>query len=393
MVKPLDGIKVLDLSRYLPGPLCTQILADFGAEVVKVEDPSGGELGRQVPPYIEGESARFYTVNRNKKSLSLNLKKQEGKEIFKKLSSKADIIVDQFRPGVMEKMGLGYENLKELNKRLIYCKLSGYGMTGPMCNNAGHDLNYLNIAGVTELTGNRDGDPAMCGVQIADTAGGSLFSVISILLAIAAREKTGEGQLCDVAMLDSAISLLAYTIGAWSGEGKLPQRGDDLLMGGYACYSIYECQDGKHIGLGAIEKKFWAEFCRRIDKEEYIEEQNNRGKQEIIKADIKQIILQKSRDEWVEFFSDLDICFTPVLTLDEMAKHPQVLAREMIRVFDNYKGSGKDLVLTGIPIKLSATPGETKFNFPALGEHNREILMAIGYLPDQIAQLRANQVI
>jgi len=233
---PLEGIKVLDLSRYLPGPLAAQILADFGAEIIKIEDRKG-ELGRFLEPMINDTSARFYTVNRNKKSMGLDLKQSEGKEIFKKLVAEADIVVDQFRPDVMNKLGLGYEVLKEINPRIIYCIITGYGLTGPMRDAAGHDINYLNIAGVTELLGTKDGPPAMCGVQIADTAGGSLYSVIAILLALAAREKTGRGQLCDVAMMDGALSLLAYTIGEWSGgDGNLPKRGGELLTGGYATY-------------------------------------------------------------------------------------------------------------------------------------------------------------
>lgn len=214
MSLPLEGIRVLDLSRYLPGPLATQLLADFGAEVIKVEDRAG-ELGRYLPPLINGESSRFYTVNRNKKSITLDMKKEDGKKVFRALAAKADIVVDQFRPGVMDKMGLGYESLRKINDRLIYCIITGYGLTGPMRDTAGHDLNYLNISGVTELTGTKNGMPSLCGVQIADIAGGSLYAVIAMLLAVMARDNTGKGQLCDVAMMDGALSLLSYTIGEW----------------------------------------------------------------------------------------------------------------------------------------------------------------------------------
>lgn len=264
----------------------------------------------------------------------------------------------------MSKLGLGYETLKEINPRIIYCIITGYGLTGPMRDAAGHDINYLNISGITELLGTKEGPPAMSGVQIADTAGGSLYSVIAILLALAAREKTGKGQLCDVAMMDGALSLLSYTIGEWSGGGNLPKRGNELLTGGYATYNNYECKDGKYVSLGAVEAKFWASFCKKIGKEEYIPLQMDITRQPELEASIQSIMLTKTRDEWVEFFADSDICFTPVLTLDEMAQHPQVLAREMIHTLPDFQGSGKDLVCTGVPIKLSETPGEAKWFLP-----------------------------
>jgi len=393
MCLPLEGIKVLDLSRYLPGPLATQILADFGAEVIKIEDRKG-ELGRFLQPMINDTSARFYTVNRNKKSMGLDLKQPQGKEIFKKLVAEADIVVDQFRPDVMNKLGLGYETLKEINPRIIYCIITGYGLTGPMRDAAGHDINYLNIAGVTELLGTKDGPPAMCGVQIADTAGGSLYSVIAILLALAAREKTGKGQLCDVAMMDGALSLLAYTIGEWSGgDGNLPKRGGELLTGGYATYNNYECKDGKFVSLGAVEDKFWASFCRKLGVEEYIPLQMDKSSQTEIEASIQRIMLTKTRDEWVEFFSDSDICFTPILTLDEMVKHPQVLARNMVHTLTNFQGSGKDLVCTGVPIKLSETPGEAKMAFARNGENTNELLASLGYSTVQIEQLHKDGIV
>ncbi len=393
MSLPLEGIKVLDLSRYLPGPLATQILADFGAEVIKIEDRKG-ELGRFLEPMINDTSARFYTVNRNKKSMGLDLKQPEGKEIFKKLVAEADIVVDQFRPDVMNKLGLGYEALKEINPRIIYCIITGYGLTGPMRDAAGHDINYLNIAGVTELLGTKDGPPAMCGVQIADTAGGSLYSVIAILLALASREKTGNGQLCDVAMMDGALSLLSYTIGEWSGgDGNLPKRGGELLTGGYATYNNYKCKDDRYVSLGAVEDKFWASFCRKLGVEEYIPLQMDIPSQPKIEASIKKIMLTKTRDEWVEFFSDSDLCFTPILTLDEMVTHPQVLARNMVHTLTNFQGSGKDLVCTGVPIKLSETPGKAKMVFARTGENTDEVLAGIGYSTTQIEQLHKDGIV
>lgn len=378
MTLPLEGIRILDLSRYLPGPLATQMLADFGAEVIKVEDRKG-ELGRYLPPMLDGTGAPFYSVNRNKKSLTLDLKSEQGREIFRRLAQNSDVIVDQFRPGVMDKLGLGYESLKDINPALIYCSLTGYGLNGPMRDAAGHDLNYLSIAGVTGLNGSADSGPAMSGVQIADVAGGSLYSVIAILMALEARHKTGKGQLCDVAMMDGALSLLSYTIGSWAGSGIVPQRGNELLSGGFATYNIYKCKDGGYVSLGAVEHKFWAEFCKKIGKEEYISLQIDREKQVQIKEDIQEIMLQKSRDEWVDFFADSDICFTPVLDLDEVSNHPQVLARNMMQRLVDFKDSGKDMLLIGVPFHLSENPARLNPSFPESGEHNEEILMQAGY--------------
>ncbi len=393
MTLPLEGVKVLDLSRYLPGPFCTQILADFGAEIIKVEDPRGGELGRSLLPLIEGESSRFYTVNRNKKSITLDLKQDAGKEIFRKLVAQADVVIDQFRPGVMKKMGLDYDNLKTINPRIIYCAITGYGLTGPMHNASGHDLNYLNLAGVTGLTGTYQGMPAMSGAQIADIAGGTLYSAIAILLALASREKTGQGQLCDIAMMDCSISLLAYTLGEWAGWGRLPEMGNDVLTGGYACYNIYKTKDDKYVSLGAVEDKFWAEFCEKIDRKEYIKEQWNIALKQDIITDIRSLMLTKNRDEWVDFFADCDICFTPVLTMEEMCDHPQVKAREMILKLPDVGGSGQEIALTNVPIKLSGTPGEAKLTFPKLGEHNEEILENAGYTAEDIAGFRDHKII
>ncbi|NSW83896.1 MAG: CoA transferase [Syntrophothermus sp.] len=390
---PLAGIRVLDLSRYLPGPFCTQILADFGAEVIKVEDPGTGDLGRHLPPLIAGESARFYTVNRNKKSITLDLRKEEAKEIFKKLTAVSDVVVDQFRPGVMDRLGLGYEELKKINPKLIYCAITGYGLSGPWRDMAGHDLNYLNLAGVTLLNGTKDSLPALCGVQIADIAGGTLYAVIGILMALIHRQKTGEGQLCDIAMLDGSVSLLAYTFGEWAGEGELPRRGDGLLTGGYACYNVYETKDGQYVSVGAIEEKFWAQFCQKVGRPQYIEQQYRPEMQSEMIADLRNIMRTRTKQEWVDFFAEDDICFTPVLNLEEVSEHPQVKAREMIIKLANFKESGKDVILPGIPIKLSATPGEVKPSFPALGEHNDEVLSSVGYSREQIRKLREDKVV
>lgn len=392
MNKPLDGIKVLDLTRYLPGPFATQILADFGAEIIKVEEP-GGELGRFLPPFIGGYGTRFCSVNRNKKSITINLKTDSGKEIFKRLAAGADIIIEQFRPGVMEKMGLGYNSLKEGNEGLIYCSLTGYGLSGPWFDRAGHDINYLNTAGISALNAGRDGIPVLSSVQIADVAGGSLFAVISILLALFHRSRSGKGQICDIAMMDGALSLLSYSIGEWCGNGSVPEPGRAFLTGGFAMYNTYRCADGRYVGLGAIEGKFWSGFCEKIGRQNYTGSQYDPSKQEEMIDDISGIMLTRTRDEWVKFFEGSDICFTPVLDLDEVSGHEQVAAREMLQKVFNFRGSGNDLVVTGNPVKLSETPCEIVLEFPETGGDSVKILLGAGYSQEEVDDFISKKII
>jgi crotonobetainyl-CoA:carnitine CoA-transferase CaiB-like acyl-CoA transferase len=390
--KPLDGIKVLDITRYLPGPFATQLLADFGAEVIKVEEP-GGELGRFLPPFLGGLGTRFCAVNRNKKSITIDLKSEQGREIFKRLALTADIVIEQFRPGVMDKMGLGYNTLKESNEGLIYCSVTGYGLSGPWGNRAGHDINYLNTSGISALTAGRDGVPVMSSVQIADMAGGSLYAVIGILLALFHRSRSGKGQIVDISMMDGALSLLAYTVGEWCGKGSVPETGREFLTGGFAMYNTYRCGDGRYAGLGAIEGKFWSGFCTKIGRESYINLQYDISKQGEIIADISGIMLERSRDEWVSFFADSDICFTPVLDLDEVSEHEQVKAREMLVKVMNFKNSGSDLYVTGNPVKLSETPGEVITEFPETGVDAMEILTGAGYSKEEVEEFISEKII
>ncbi len=391
MSQPLEGIRVLDLTMYLPGPFGSQLLADFGAEVIKVEEIDG-EWGRKVYPVIGEKSALFYAVNRGKKSIAINLKSHEGKAIFKRLCTTADVVIEQFRPGVMDRLGLGFKDLTPLNQGLIYCSISGYGHSGPLQYTAGHDLNYLSIGGVTGLTGTVE-QPCIAGVQIADLAGGSLMAVSAVLLALLSRQKTGRGQFCDIAMLDGAVSLLAFSLAEWSGIGRLPVRSQEILTGAYACYQIYPTADNAFVSLGAIEAKFWQGFCKLVGRPEYIEKQWDISSQAEILADIRQILLGKTRQEWVNHFAAVDICFTPVLDLAEMSRHPQVRDREMVIMIENIEGSGQNMAITGCPIKLSLTPAEVEPVFPELGAHTDEILQEAGYALTEIEQLKKKMVI
>ncbi len=388
---PLEGIKILDLSMVLPGPFCTQLLADYGAEVIKVEDRSG-DRGRWMQPFIKEQSARFYVVNRNKKSITLDLRKEASKDILRRLVADSDVLVHAYRPGMMEKLGLSYEDLKLVNERLIYCALSGYGATGPINKNAAHDINIVSLAGVADLTGTKDSIPALSAVQLGGV-GGSLFAAIAILIALYKRKNTGRGQYCDISMMDALISLMAYTLADWSGWGTLPQRGAGLLTGGFACYQVYETSDNRYLSLGAVEDKFWKEFCQRINKHEYIPIQLEPAYQEEMINGIREVIKNKTQAEWIQYFADTDICLTPVLNLDEVSKHPQVLDREMVIKLPDFEDSGKDMILAGLPIKFSDTPGEFKPIFPKIGEHTNEILAHLGYSSEEIELFRKEKII
>jgi len=388
---PLEGIKILDLSMILPGPFCTQLLADYGAEVIKVED-RGGDSGRWMQPILKEQSARFYAVNRNKKSITLNLRKKESIAIMQKLVADSDVLVHAYRPGKMERLGLSYETLKLVNERLIYCALSGYGATGPMNKSAAHDINIVSLAGVADLTGTNESIPALSAVQLGGVSG-SLYAAIAILMALHQRQNTGRGQYCDISMMDGLISLLAYTLADWSGCGMLPQRGASFLTGGLACYQVYETSDNRYLSLGALEEKFWQEFCKRINKTEYIPIQLEQACQKEMISGIKEVFKSKTQAEWIEEFADADICLTPVLNLDEVSKHPQVLNREMIIKLSDLENSGKDMILAGLPIKFSDTTGKLNTIFPKRGEHTNEILDKLGYSADEIEFFRIEKII
>ena len=387
MTLPLEGIRVLDLSRLLPGPYCTMLMADFGAEVIKIEDPTQGDYARWM-----GQGAFFSSLNRNKKSVSLNLKTDEGKEIFRQMAQRADMVVESFRPGVMERLGLGYETLKETHPRLIYCSITGYGQDGPYRDRAGHDINFLSYAGILGLNGEKDAKPVVPPVQIADLGGGALMALSGILMALIARQATGKGQFVDISMLDGAVSWLQATLPQYLLTGKLPERGEPELSGGLACYGVYETTDRRYLSVGALEPKFWVEFCRKIGREDLIDDGYAQPeKQAELKEIIASVIKEKTLSDWMEIFDGADACVSPVLTLEEMVKDPQVRHRQMI--LDLKIPERGDVRLPGIPVKLSETPGSVRFLSPGLGEHNEKYLKELGYKEKEIIQFKEKNVI
>lgn len=366
---PLDEIRILDLTRLLPGPYCTLMLADFGAEVIKVEEPGVGDYARWEEPMVsEDKGAMFHSLNRNKKSVTLNLKSDSDKSVFIELVKTADVLVESFRPGVMGRLGLNYETLKEANEKLIYCAITGYGQTGPYAKKPGHDLNYLSYAGIIELQGEEERVPVSSSIQIADLAGGAQMAINGILLALMERTKSGKGQFVDISMLDGSISLMQTLLPKYLYDRQLPEQGKTDLTGGKAAYRVYKTADGRFISVAALEPKFWVEFCNAIEKPELLDFLMKPIEDQHYAMDVIQnVIKTKTLHEWMVIFENIDTCVAPLLNLKEVTENPQVKAREMI-----VKAEGIEQI--GIPIKLSRTPGQFKFSSASLGEHNIELL-------------------
>jgi crotonobetainyl-CoA:carnitine CoA-transferase CaiB-like acyl-CoA transferase len=385
----LEGITVLDLTQLLPGPFCTQMLADFGAKVIKIEPP-GGDLARRLVSNTQS-SGPFTMLNRNKKGIVLNLKEEQGKDIFRRLAGKADVVVEGFRPGVIDKLGIGYEETSRINERIIYCSISGYGQTGPYRDRPGHDINYISLAGILGNTGMENSSPVIPGGQIADMTG-AFLGVVGIMLALWAREKTMRGQHIDVAMMDGALAWLPIVMGEYLADRIEPKRGQNLLNGGYACYNVYKTSDNGYMSLGAIEAHFWEPFCRSIGQELFIGEQfADKQTQKAMIAKIQEVFSEQTKEEWTVFFQDRNVPCEPVLGLEEVLSQSQVVSRGMV-VESNHGVAGKVKQL-GIPLKLSMTPGEIRTPAPRLGEHTKEILRAAGLTTEEIDRLANEKVI
>ena len=383
----LKELKMLDLSRLLPGPFCSLLLADLGMEVLKVEDTEQGDATRTMGPVRKKDSAMFLALNRNKKGIKLDFKVKEGKEIFYRLIQSYDIILESFRPGVMDRLGIGYRELKKRNPRIILCSLSGYGQDGPYRERSGHDINYIGLGGVLEITGAKNGGPVLPGVQIADIGGGGMMAAIAILAAAIHRQKTGEGQFLDISMTDSVVSWLSIHAAKYFMDGELPKRGNMPLTGRYACYQVYPTKDGRHMSLGALEPKFWKNFCEAIGRRDLFDKQFIEGEERVrIIAEIQNLFKTKTQGEWVDFFKAVDACCEPILTFEEVFQHPQVLHRQMLmEVQHPVEGN---IRLLGNPIKSSQFPFERCTPAPGWGEHTAEVLKAIGFSGEEIEHFK-----
>lgn len=384
----LEGLKVLDLTRLLPGAFATQMLADMGAEVLKIEQPDGGDYNRTFPPIAKAESGSFLLLNRNKKSLTLNLKTEAGKEVLRRLAAEADVLIEGFRPGVMDRLGLSYESLAEINPGLVYCAISGYGQTGPWRLKPGHDLNYLAEAGALQLFGKAGEGPIVPGLSIADVGGGSLTATTGILAALMARGRTGRGQFVDISMHDGAIAWLALHGADTLFAGIEPKGGERPFIGQAPCYNVYECACGGHVALGAIEEHFWRRFCDAFGMPELADDQWPVGEAaEAQKAALQARFLTRDRDEWVAALEPADIPFGPVLGIAEALDTAHARDREMLAHVEHaVEGRVPQL---GFPVKLSETPCAIRSAPPRLGEHTEEVLAGLGYDADGIGALRA----
>ena len=378
---PLSGIRILDLSRLLPGPYATLLMADLGAEVIKIETPRVGDYARHAPPEFGGNDM-FYLLNRGKKSVGLNYRNKRGREIFLQLADTADVIIETFKPGSVDKWKIGYDVVKERNPGVVYCSLSGYGQDGPYRLRAGHDLNYVALAGMLGLNGVSGQAPVVPGVQVADL-GGAMMATIAILGALMGRERSSEGAYLDISMLDTVVSLMMPVAGGWwHGTGQVPAAGKTPLGGALPCYGVYETQDGHYLTFGAIEPPFWSTFCEKTERPDLLK---SAFVQEHI-PQINELFKTRTRAEWLQLFEGHDVCLEPINTLEEAFNDPQIQHRGLTGG-ESPPERGQHFVGSPFPYPANTTPA------PALGAHSLEILRAAGIAPAELDALAEKRVI
>ena len=369
LARALQGVKVLDLSRLLPGPFLTMILADLGADVVKVEEPRRGDYMRDFPPRGDGASGRYLSVNRNKRSVTMDLKDDGERERFLRMAERADVVVESFRPGVVDRLGVGYAALSARNERIILCSISGYGQTGPYRDRAGHDINYLALAGVLGMSGqDADGPPAMAGVQIADLGGGAMWGAVAILAALIDRDRTGRGTHLDISMTEGALALLASEFGIVHAEPSPPTRGTGLLNGGAARYGVYATSDGKYLSVGALEPQFLGRLAGAAGLEVRPGPEGDAD----LRRQLTRVIATRTRDEWVRILAEHDCCCEPVLELDEVPEH--ALHRERGLFFEIPEGDSAGTLQVRTPLGMP----DARRPAPTLGQHNDEVFREYG---------------
>ncbi len=384
---PLTGVRVLDLTRLLPGPVATLHLADMGADVIKIEDHAAGDYARILGDGPDGVSVFFRTVNRNKRGLRLDLKQALGREVLLRLARAADIVVESFRPRVSDKLGIGYEALRAVNPKIVYCAITGYGQTGPLAMAAGHDLNYIGFAGVLDQIGIDGGQPAIPNLQLGDLLGGAMTAVMGILAALFDAQRTGQGRLVDVAMSEAVLAHNLFPLFALQTAGAVPARGGDILSGGDAGYGVYATADGRYMAVAPLEQKFWQVFCEAIGRPDWQARHGARGAAAAaLRRELVELFASRSQAYWRDFFANVDCCVTPVLDVAEALEHPQFRARGMVLQADG-------LTQYAPPVKLSGWVFAVDRAAPSPGEHSEEILRESGFGEQEIAALQAASVI
>ncbi len=392
---PLDGVRVLDLSKLAPGPHCTMILGDLGADVIRIEEP-GPPTGRRAeqakalgikPVNIAAHmSSPHNALARNKRSIALNLKSQPGREIYLRLAQRADVVVEEFRPGVAKRLGIDYDIISARNPKLIYCAITGYGQGGPYRDVVGHDLNYIATAGALSIIGRPNQPPAIPHNLLADYAGGGMHAAIGILAALHARSQTGRGQYVDVAMMDGTMLLLAQTFSTYFASNRISPRGESPFDGGAPFFEAYLTKDDKYITIASIEPWFFANLCRALGREELVAMREDKQRYPEMRRIFEQIFRTKTRDEWFELLCKTDVCVGRMLTLDEVENDPQVKARQMVLELDAPDGSRVKQV--GVSLKFSETPGSVRMLAPQCGQHTDEILRELGYRDSDVSRWR-----
>lgn len=385
--KPLAGLRVLDLTRLLPGPVASQHLADLGADVVKIEDTGEGDYARTMGARTGETSAFFKLVNRNKRALRLDLKQPEGVAVFRRLTLSADVVIEGFRPGVMDKLGIGYAALAAINPRIVFCSISGYGQDGPYAQRAGHDINYIGYAGVLDQIGAAGGPPVVPNFQIGDLLGGALAPLVGLLAAVIDARATGRGRHVDVAMTDAVFAHAVFQLAGLLARLAPPPRGADLLSGGVPCYGVYATADGRHMAVGALEKKFWELLCDTLGRADLKPFHLAFGaKGEKAKQALAAVFAGQPQSHWIEKFAGVDCCVTPVLTIAEALDNEQLQARGMVIEADGMPQFAP-------PWKLSDFDFAIERSAPAPGQHSDEILREAGFDADAIDKLREQGII
>ena len=393
MTQLLSGLKVLDLTRLFPGPLCTMIMADYGADVIKVEDIWKGDAMRYLGPPGKDGSSFFRQLNRNKKSISLNMKTDEGIDIIKKIAGQSDILLEGFRPGVMKRLGLDYEEIKKINPKLVYASISGYGQDGPYAHKAGHDINYTALTGFLDTSRREGSAPEVSAMQAADIGGGALMALSGIMMALYNRERTGVGEYIDIAMADGLMPWMVYA-SSYHFDGFPVPRGDVAeLTGAYACYNIYETSDKRYISLGAVEQEFWERFIKFSGQEEWLDKQYNISEQETLKKEIAAFFGQKTQKEWIDLLAEEDFCCDPVLAIDEVNDNIHMNHRQFFIDVAEREGEANFTKQVGFPLRFGSHNGKIRNSAPGLGDNSAEILSDHGYNENMIKSLSEKGII